>query len=122
MAASDPREPGAELVAAAEAEKQENEAVERMAQASDPVVVFSAASVSEGQIIRALLDGEGIPAIFNDLSSPTLGEALSVTRDDAADVLVAPGDAERAKELIDSYRNATVTDDMVGEESTQPEE
>ena len=99
----------------------EDETVARMAQAPNPVIVFSAATQDEGEIVRGLLESEGIPAIFTDHSSPILGDALSVTGDHMGDVLVATADVERAKALIESYQGATVTDDMVGDPSQAEE-
>jgi hypothetical protein len=119
---TDPSEPGAELESGAREQETFQESIERLAQVPDPVSVFSAGSVDEGQIVRALLEGEGIPAIFNDESSPAMGDVFTVTEDHAGDVLVSASDAEQAKALIESYRNATVTDDMVGEDASQSEE
>lgn len=115
MAANDisPAEPGAELEAAAKQEAQEERAVEAAAQAPDPVVVFKAATQDEGEIVRGILDSEGIPAFLIDHSSPPLGDVLINTDTHWGDVLVAPADAARARELIESAQKTPVTDDIV---------
>ena len=118
----EPAEPGAELEAAAREQGAQQVEIDRMAQMPNPVVVFRASDQNEGNIIRALLEGEGIPAVFDDSSASILGDAMSVAGNHTNDVLVAPSDVERAKALIDSYRNASVTDDMVGADDSQPEE
>ncbi|HEX5323740.1 MAG TPA: DUF2007 domain-containing protein [Capsulimonadaceae bacterium] len=110
-----PAEPGAELEAAAQRQEREQAEIERISGSASPVVVFEASSDDEGQIIRGILESEGIPAIYNDQTAPILGDALSFTTDHSGDVMVSPSDVERAKALIDSYQNATVTDDMVDE-------
>lgn len=108
-----PGEPGAELEAAALREEAEDQAVEQAAKAAPPVVVFKAATQDEGEIVRGLLESEGIPAVLVDQSSPPLGDALIAGDTHWGDILVAPADAERAKELIESSQNVAITDDIV---------
>lgn len=112
-AAVDPYEPGAGLQAAAQAQADEELAVQQAAKASPPMVIFKAATQDEGEIVRGMLESEGIPAVLVDHSSPPLGDALIATETHWGDILVAPSDADRAMELIESSLNTPITDEMV---------
>lgn len=68
----------------------------------EPLVsVFSAGSESEGNIVRGLLESEGIPAMFRDSSSPAAyGSVFGVAEARWGDLLVGASQADLARQII----------------------
>jgi hypothetical protein len=64
------------------------------------VSVFPAQSESEANIIAGILNSEGIPAMFDNLHAPILGEALTSSKSCWADILVPEAMAEAARTVI----------------------
>jgi hypothetical protein len=94
-----------------------------MKQPGDLVLALSASSPSEAEIVRTILEGEGILAIIPDRNMPL--PVVDITpldgeyRPAGSQVLVPRSDAERAKKVIAEAREAGrfVTEDTpVGEE------
>lgn len=84
---------------------------EGLAAVPAPVAVFDATSAAEGEIVRGLLESEGIGAEYIPmpvypvpLGSAVLGEAAHGI------VLVAAEDEARARELIAAYSTAPTAD------------
>jgi hypothetical protein len=67
----------------------------------DLVEVFKAHGEVEAQLVRSVLEGDGIDAM---LAGESVRLTHGITIDGLAEVriLVRPGDAERARELIDT--------------------
>ncbi len=71
------------------------------------VSVFAASSEAEGNIVRGLLEAEGIPAIFQDVAAGSFGSVFSVSAAHWADVLVPADQAEQARAAIASAQQAS---------------
>ena len=104
-------QPGAELAAAAAAQAEDEREIEAAAAAPAPVSVFRADTADEAEIVRGLLESEGIPAAAATISSAALGDILISGEDHWADVLVAPADAERALALVAAYQSGPPIDE-----------
>ena len=52
------------------------------------IAVFSAGSEAEANIVRGVLQSEGIPAAFDSLPSPAMGSVFSVSESAWADIVV----------------------------------
>jgi len=74
-----------------------------------PVKVFDAVSAAQGEIVRGLLDTEGIPAVFESVAGASLDQVF-FGETFHGEVLVAAEDEERALQLIDAYTKAALTD------------
>jgi hypothetical protein len=66
------------------------------------VSVFSARTESEANIVRGLLESEGIAAIFREVATPAYGSIFSVSESRWADILVASTEAQAAREAIET--------------------
>ena len=97
-----------------------------MTQPGDLVLALSASSPSEAEIVRTILEGEGILAIIPDRNMPL--PVVDITPLDGkyepagSQVLVARSDAERAKKVIEEAREAgrlIGEDTPVGEEADE---
>lgn len=62
--------------------------------------VFAAHSESEANIVRGLLEAEGIPAVFDDLSAPIMGSIFQSGETRWGDVLVPARLADEARAAI----------------------
>jgi hypothetical protein len=76
-----------------------------------PVVVYTASSEEDGEIVRGLLESEGIPVILTTAGSPIYGEVFSIGEGQAGEILVAPADAERAKSILAATSDAELADE-----------
>jgi len=76
--------------------------------------VFSANSSDEGEIIRGLLESEGIPALYDAQAGIVMGDAVMIGEAPKGIVLVAGEDEARARELIAAY-SQPVTDEEIAE-------
>ena len=103
-------EPGAELEAAARAQDRQEKDIAKAAQAAAPIPIFRASTEDEGEIVRGLLQSEGIDAIFGSVPTSAYGATLVGGQGYWSDVLVAPEDAERARALITAYQQGTPED------------
>jgi hypothetical protein len=65
-----------------------------------PIVVFTATSSEDGEIVRGILESEGIPVILTNAASSPFGEAFSVGLGQMGQILVAPKDVARALEIL----------------------
>jgi hypothetical protein len=72
---------------------------EQAALSDPPVSVFEASNAGEGEIIRGMLETEGIEAIYE--SRP--GLTMILGGDFSGSVLVPGEDADRARELVDTF-------------------
>jgi hypothetical protein len=69
----------------------------------EPLVsVFSAQNESEANIVRGLLESQGIAAIFREVATPAYGSIFSVSESRWADILVASTEAQAAREAIEA--------------------
>ncbi len=67
----------------------------------EPLVsVFSARSESEANIVRGVIESEGIAAIFREVATPAYGSIFSVSEARWADILVAASQAQAARDAI----------------------
>ena len=66
------------------------------------VSVFSAQNESEANIVRGLLESQGIAAIFREVATPAYGSIFSVSESRWADILVAATEAQAARDAIES--------------------
>jgi len=57
---------------------------------------------SEANIVRGVLEAEGIAVIFREVATPAYGSVFSVSEARWADLLVSAADAERAQQVIES--------------------
>ena len=65
------------------------------------VSVFSAGTESEANIVRGLLESEGIPVVFRDSSAPgPYGSVFGVAESRWGDLLVGAGQADLARQII----------------------
>ncbi|MGQ9591946.1 MAG: putative signal transducing protein [Planctomycetota bacterium] len=92
-----------------------------MAHEEDLVVVHTAASRGEAEIVRALLEGAGLFAMVADANSPLPSIDLTPLdgeyRGVGCEVLVAAKDREEAERIIAQARAAGLSDeDAAGEE------
>ena len=92
------------------------EARRNMTGKNAPIAVFEATSQAEGQIVRGLLDSEGIPAIFEPLPGLSMTDEVILGETFNGVVLVAPEDAERAAELIAAYAKGPADEDEADSE------
>jgi len=76
---------------------------ESLQSTGDPVVVYTTGSSYDGEIVRGILETEGIPVILTQAASPILGEVFENGEGQAGEILVAPQDALRAEALIAAY-------------------
>ncbi len=65
-----------------------------------PVVVYTASSAEDGEIVRGLLESENIPVILTTSASPVLGEVFAVGEGQGGEILVAPSDADLALAIL----------------------
>ncbi len=66
------------------------------------VSVMSVRTESEANIVRGLLESEGVAVIFREVATPAYGSVFSVSEARWADLLVSAADAERAKQVIEA--------------------
>ncbi len=78
----------------------------------EPLVsVFSAGTESEGNIVRGLLESEGIPAMFRDSASPAAyGSVFGVAEARWGDLLVGSSQADLARQIIAAAQEPTPVD------------
>jgi hypothetical protein len=70
-------------------------------QDGEPLVsVFSARNESEANIVKGLLESQGIAAIFREVATPSYGSIFSVSEGRWADILVAQSQAQEARDAI----------------------
>ncbi len=70
-------------------------------EATVPLVsVLSARTESEANIVRGVLEAEGIAVIFREVATPAYGSVFSVSEGRWADLLVSAADAEQAQQVI----------------------
>jgi hypothetical protein len=72
------------------------------AQTAPLVSVLSVGTESEANIVRGVLEAEGIAVIFREVATPAYGSVFSVSEARWADLLVSAADAERAQQVIES--------------------
>lgn len=74
----------------------------RPGEEGEPLVsVFSAGTESEANIVRGLLESEGVPAIFRDASAPgAYGSVFGVAEARWGDLLVGAAQADLARQII----------------------
>jgi ribonuclease-3 len=79
---------------------------------NEPVVVFCAQSDVEASIVRGLLEAHGIPAI---LSSSVTHSVFRLNVNELGEVRISvhPGDAEQAREIIESHRTELTSGKVV---------
>ena len=97
------------LEAAVDAEAKSEQSSDNSLQ--QPVVVYTAGSVEDGEIVRGLLESEGIPVIYTHAASPALGDVLGLAEGQAGEILVAPLDYEKAKALLAASTEAELPKD-----------
>jgi hypothetical protein len=66
------------------------------------VSIFSARTESEANIVRGLLESQGIAAILREVATPAYGSIFSVSESRWADILVASTEAQAARDAIES--------------------
>ncbi len=66
------------------------------------VSVLSVGTESEANIVRGMLEAEGIAVIFREVATPAYGSIFSVSEARWADLLVSAADAERAQQVIEA--------------------
>ncbi len=67
----------------------------------EPLVsVFSARTESEANIVRGVLESEGIAVIFREVATPSYGSVFSVSESRWADLLVSASEAEQARAVL----------------------
>lgn len=66
------------------------------------VSVLSVGTESEANIVRGVLEAEGIAVIFREVAAPAYGSVFSVSEARWADLLVSAADAERAQRVIEA--------------------
>lgn len=67
----------------------------------EPLVsVFSARTEAEANIVRGVIESEGIAAIFREVATPAYGSIFSVSEARWADILVAASQAQAARDAI----------------------
>jgi|GEM_PF-3814599 hypothetical protein len=88
------------LEAAAAAESMVDDSYDASADSLPPVVVYTATSEEDGEIVRGLLESEGIEVVLTTSGSPVYGQVFGIAEGQWGEVLVAPGDAERAKAIL----------------------
>lgn len=72
-------------------------------EATVPLVsVMSVRTESEANIVRGVLEAEGIAVIFREVATPAYGSVFSVSEARWADLLVSAADAERAQQVIEA--------------------
>ncbi len=72
-------------------------------EATVPLVsVLSVGTESEANIVRGLLESEGIAVIFREVATPAYGSAFSVSEARWADLLVSAADADHARQVIEA--------------------
>lgn len=64
------------------------------------VSVLSVGTESEANIVRGMLEAEGIAVIVHEVATPAYGSVFSVSEARWADLLVSASDAERAQQVI----------------------
>lgn len=64
--------------------------------------VFSARTETEANIVRGLLESDGIAAIFREVATPAYGSIFSVSESRWADILVSASQAQAARDAIQS--------------------
>jgi len=88
------------LEIAAEAERTADE-VKAANSSTVPVVVYTAGTAEDGEIVRGILESEGIPVILTTPASPAYGDAFGLAVGQAGQVLVAPEDVQRAMDILE---------------------
>lgn len=73
--------------------------------------VFSARSESEANIVKGLLESEGIAAIFREVATPAYGSIFSAGESRWADILVSSSDATAARAAIEDAVNSAKNSD-----------
>ena len=73
-----------------------------LANTKSPITVFVSSDASEAEIIRGLLESEGIPAFFDSQPGMSLPRVIMGETMHGA-VMVAAENEDRAKELIAAY-------------------
>ncbi len=74
----------------------------------EPLVsVFSARTESEANIVKGLLESQDIAAIFREVATPAYGSIFSVSESRWADILVADGQAQAARDAIQDALTAS---------------
>lgn len=66
------------------------------------VSVMSVGTESEANIVRGILEAEGIAVIIHEVAAPTYGSVFSVSEARWADLLVSAADAERAQQVVEA--------------------
>jgi len=75
-----------------------------LAKSRGPVAVFSPPfNDNEGEIVRGLLESEGIPAIYDNHAGIMVAYSLKLSDAPTGNVFVSPNDERRARELIAAY-------------------
>ncbi len=64
------------------------------------VAVFSGYSEAEVNIVRGLLEADGIAAVVREVATPSVGSIFSVSEGRWGDILVAPEQADAARAAI----------------------
>jgi hypothetical protein len=64
--------------------------------------VYSVASESEAYIVRGLLEAAGVPAMVREVASLVYGSAIQQGEGRWGDILVAPHQADKARQIIAS--------------------
>lgn len=72
--------------------------------------IFSARTESEANIVKGLLESEGIAAIFREVATPTYGSIFSAGESRWADILVATSDATAARAAIENAVSTAKSD------------
>jgi hypothetical protein len=72
-----------------------------------PVSIFSAGTEPEANIVRGLLEAEGIPVVVSMAGTAAYGTMLSIGAGKWGDLFVSPDDAERAREIIAAQESST---------------
>lgn len=80
----------------------------------DPLVsVFAAGTESEANIVRGLLEAEGIPVVFRDEGARTYGSVFSVSEARWGDILVASRQADAARAVIAAAQQPTADSEVM---------
>jgi hypothetical protein len=88
-----------------------------LSQTGVPVSVYLAESPEDGEIVRGLLESEGIPVIYTHSASPIFGQIFSPSVGQVGEIFVAPADVERALSIL-----ALSTEDGLSGEDQPSEE
>ncbi|HTN52709.1 MAG TPA: DUF2007 domain-containing protein [Anaeromyxobacter sp.] len=86
----------------------------------DLVAIASFETLSEAEVARSLLEAEGIEAVFRDQPLASLLPPVAFANGGLT-LLVAPDDAERARDVLASPDLADAEADAEDEEAVAPE-